>query len=120
MEIVRSAFGREARQWNAVPKKKYVRSGLDALVADFADHMRAEKQQPDRRSDIARIKEAQKSVKKALAILERVGPQALLVLPAIAPAIAPMLSARWLREQFPDDDYAPQPTTLPIMSTFPR
>jgi hypothetical protein len=80
MEIVRSAFGREARQWNAVPKKKYVRSGLDALVADFADHMRAEKQQPDRRSDIARIKEAQKSVKKALAILERVGPQALLVL----------------------------------------
>jgi hypothetical protein len=76
--------------------------------------MQKEKQQPDRRSDSDRLRDAQKLIMKATDAVERMGPQGFLALKAIGPVVAPMLSAQWLNHSFPDDDYAPQPSTLPV------
>jgi hypothetical protein len=96
-------------------EKERVRHSLDEIVTAFAEHMHRQKLQPARTSDRERIQNAQKLIKNVAEFLEGSGPHGLLVLPAIAPLVAPFLSAKWLSVTFPDDDFAPQPGTPPKM-----
>jgi hypothetical protein len=99
-------------------QKTYVRERLDELVTAFSNHMREKKRQPHPRTDRERVSDAQSLIRKGIAKLEKVGPQGLLALEAVASTVSPMLSARWLSERFPDDNYAPRPNTLPMEGRF--
>jgi hypothetical protein len=93
--------------------KKSVKDYLDELVTALAVWRKKELQQPDRRSDADRLGKAYTLIKKATVAVERLGPQGLLALQQIAPDVALMFSGQWLRDKFPNDDFAPQPSTLP-------
>ena len=108
-----------------------VKSRLDAIVIEFADWMTRERQEPVRRSDLELLKDVLDHVKAATAILgacvkptvpSRLGPSGRLAFKAIEEIVAPMLAAKWLSDEFPDDDYAPRRTPLPSegRQTYPR
>jgi hypothetical protein len=90
-----------------------VKARLDELVTEFADWIARERQQPDRRSDRNRLKEALAQIDRAAATIERLGPSGGFALKAIAPFAAPMLAAQWISDRFPHDNYVPHKSPLP-------
>ena len=90
-----------------------VKARLCELVTEFAGWIIRERQQPDRRSDRDRLKEALAQINRAAATIEQLGPSGRFALKAIAPFVAPMLAAQWISESFPDDNYAPRRSPVP-------
>jgi hypothetical protein len=87
---------------------------LDELVRAFGEWMTNERLQPDRKSDRERLKNALSNLEKAATQIDHLGPSGRRAIQAISDSVAPMLAAQWLNEQFPDDDYAPQRSRLPL------
>jgi len=94
-----------------------VRKGLDDLFDAFATWMRNERTLPDRGSDRERVKEALSHIQEAVTAISRLGPSGHLAFKAVSPFLAPMLTAQWMNESFPNDDWAPQKSSLPDEST---
>ena len=86
---------------------------LDEMVERLDAWMRYELKSPDLKSDREKVKDAVVHVNKAAAIVDRLGPSGRLALKAISPVLAPMLTAQWINESFPDDDYTPRKTSVP-------
>jgi hypothetical protein len=93
-----------------------VKERLDALVRDFGEKMTGETRQPARKSDRKRLENALSYVKKAAAQADKLGQSGRLAMRTISGSVAPMLSAKWLNEQFFDDDFVPQKSPLPSSS----
>lgn len=88
---------------------------LDELVAVFAGEIRRERREPALRADRQTLHKAQCAVEQALAVMKRpLGPAARRSLRAAGPRLGPVVSAGWLRERFPDDEYVPTRHALPI------
>jgi hypothetical protein len=99
-----------------------VKARLDAIVIEFADWMTRERQEPVRSSDLELLREVFEHVNAATAILDacvkpparsRLGPSGRLAFKTIEEILAPMLAAKWLSDEFSDDDYAPRRTPFP-------
>jgi len=88
---------------------------LDELVAVFAGEIRRERSEPALRADRQTLHKAQRAVEQALALIGGpLGPAARRSLRAAGLRLGPMVSAEWLRERFPDDEYVPLQHALPI------
>ena len=85
---------------------------LDDLVTAFIDLMSNERPRSFA-SDRKRLSDARSYIKKATAVISKLGPLGGTALTSISPFIAPMLAAHWMNERFPGDDYAPQKSWVP-------
>jgi len=108
-EICRTSHIQSLHQVNT--KKR-----LDELVKEFRKRMKANLQHPSRKSDRQRIKNAISFMEKAADRIDLLGPSGLRAIRTISDTVAPMLAAQWLNQKFPDDDYAPQRSALPVTS----
>jgi hypothetical protein len=90
------------------------REQLDNIVRQFADWMIKDRKQPDRNADRDRLETALSCIEKATDKLNKLGPSGRLAFKAISRTVAPMLSAKWINENFSDDDYAPRKSRLPV------
>jgi hypothetical protein len=86
---------------------------LDDFVDEFATWMRGERTLPDRKSDREQVTEILSDINAAAAQIDKLGPAGHLAFKAISPFVASMLSAQWMNESFPDDDYTPQRSSVP-------
>jgi hypothetical protein len=90
-----------------------LKNRLDGLVEAFADWMRNERRQAGRSLDRERLKNALTQMKEAASKVSKLGPSGRQALRITSRSFAPMLSAQWLNDKFPDDDYAPQKVAVP-------
>jgi hypothetical protein len=90
-----------------------LRMRLDEMVDRLVMWMRYERKSPDRKSDREKVKDVLSHVNQAADIVNRLGPSGHLALKAISPLLASMLTAQWMNESFPDDDYTPQRSSVP-------
>jgi hypothetical protein len=99
-----------------------VKARLDAIVIEFADWMTRERREPGRSSDLELLQEVFEHVSAAAAILNacvepsvpsRLGPSGRLAFKAIEEIVAPMLAAKWMSDEFLNDDFAPRRTPFP-------
>jgi hypothetical protein len=108
-----------AADWEAlcesIPSKyrQVLRMRLDEMVDRLDEWIRHELKSPDRKSDRGKVKDLISYINQAAAILDQLGPSGHLALKAISPVLAPMLTAQWINESFPDDEYTPQKTSVP-------
>jgi hypothetical protein len=93
-----------------------LRAQLDELVKAFAIWMGNERGQADRPSDRDQLEEVISQIKKAAFGISKLGPSGRRALRIAARSVAPMLSARWINDRFPDDDFAPQQVAVPKQS----
>jgi hypothetical protein len=90
-----------------------LREFLLNFVEAFADLIGSRKLSPDRRADRDALQDVLRSIRAAQKkIPKKIGPGGRRGLRALGRSIGPALSARWLREQFPGDSFAPQPQVL--------
>jgi len=85
---------------------------LDGLVKAFIDLMCNERPRSFA-SDRKRLSDARSYIKKATAVISKLGPPGGTALTSISPFIAPMLAAHWMNERFSADAYAPQKSWVP-------
>jgi len=97
----------------AASHRQALKARLDELVTWLVEQITESTLQPDRRSDRDRIMAALNNIVKARKSLKRLGPSGDLALRSIASSLAPMLSAQWISERFPNDAYAPEKTSPP-------
>jgi hypothetical protein len=81
---------------------------LDDIVSEFANWMEGERQQPNRSSDRKHLKQALTHFEKARTEIDKLGPSGSRAMREVSRSVALMLSAEWIRENFPGDIYAPQ------------
>jgi len=83
------------------------------FVEAFADLIQSRRLSPDLPTDGEALKKALDAIRAAQKDTpKKIGPGARRGLRAMGRSIGPALSARWLREQFPGDCFAPQPHVL--------
>ena len=90
-----------------------LRLRLDTLIKIFATSIENAAQQPSLKRDANGIKRALSYIQKARTEFGTCGPAAQVALGAMAPSIGPMVSARWLRQHFPDNLLVPKPKDPP-------
>jgi hypothetical protein len=81
--------------------RPFLRERLDALVTEFAQLMREEKRQPDRRQDRERILSVRRHLKEVESDIQNLGPAGRYAHILITPYIARMLSWTWLAKKVP-------------------
>jgi len=90
-----------------------LREFLCNFVEAFADEIQSRRLSPDLRTDREALKKALGAIRAAQkSTAKKVGPGARRGLRAMGRSIGAALSARWLREQFPGDSFAPEPQLL--------
>jgi hypothetical protein len=90
-----------------------LREFLFNFVEAFANLIRSRPLSPDLPTDRDALQKALRSIRAAQKNTpKRIGSGARRGLRALGRSIGPALSARWLREQFPGDSFAPQPQVL--------
>ena len=88
---------------------------LTELITVFADEVIRDRRQPDFRADRDRLKKALSAVKQAhKALAQPFRPAVRRSLDAFGSGLGPVVSAKWLRDRFPDDELTPKPQALPI------
>jgi hypothetical protein len=75
--------------------------------------MSSERRQVSRSLDRERLKKALTQIKEIVFKVSKLGPSGRQALKVTSRSFAPMLSAQWLNDKFPDDDYAPQRVAVP-------
>jgi hypothetical protein len=86
---------------------------LDELVKVFASWMGEERGHPDRSSDEDFLKDALSQIEAAKSAASRLGPSGGQALRITSRLFGYMITAQWLNDKFPDDDYAPRRIAAP-------
>jgi hypothetical protein len=93
---------------------------LDELVKAFAGWMGKDRGQPDRRFDEDLLNNALSQIKTAKSAASKLGPSGRQALRITSRLFGPMISAQWLNDKFPDDDYAPRKVAVPHQAESTR
>jgi hypothetical protein len=92
-------------------ERKILRQMIDGATAAVAESATQEKSlplQPRRRYDRTHLKSAIKALEKVGTQLDSLGPSAQHALSACELFLSPLVSTRWLQQQFPNDSLAPK------------
>jgi hypothetical protein len=124
-EDFRSPKRIEDEDWETICKTTGIPSGdrerlrmrVNELVDALKKWMSNDRTLPDRKSDREQIKEIFSHINAAAARTDKLGPAGHLAFKAISPFLASMLAAQWMNESFPDDDYTPQRSSVPEISS---
>jgi hypothetical protein len=89
-------------------KRQLLRQMIDGATAAVAESATKEKSLPHRRDDRNHIKSAIRALEKVGRQLDSLGPSAQHALSACELFLSPLVSTRWLQQQFPNDSLAPK------------
>jgi hypothetical protein len=109
--ISNSAFDEICESFKISPKKNRdaLRAVIDGATAGAAEFMKEQSSQPPRRDDRKLVDDAISALNKAQQLLERLGPHGEIALSIECERIlSPLVSTRWLCQQFPADSLAPR------------
>jgi len=92
------------------PKKNrdFLRAAVDGATAGAAEFLTQQRSQPHRRDDRELVASAISALKKVGRPLNRLGPEGKEALREFENFLSPLVSARWLHQQFPNDSLAPK------------
>jgi len=92
------------------PKKNrdFLRAAVDGATAGAAEFLTQQRSQPHRRDDRELVASAIAALKKVGRPLDRLGPEGKKALREFENFLSPLVSARWLHQQFPNDSLAPK------------
>ena len=92
------------------PKKNrdLLRAVIDGATAGAAELLTQQRSQPHRRDDRKLVADSVSALTKVRQRLDRLGPEGKEALREIEDLLSPLVSARWLHQQFPNDSLAPK------------
>jgi hypothetical protein len=88
-------------------QRKFFKSEIQKIVLGIAQLMIEDQRTPSRNADFERLKSINSQLKAIIQDVSKMGPKGVFALRSISGFIGPMLSARWINHQFPEDDWAP-------------
>jgi hypothetical protein len=108
--ISNSAFDEICETFKISPKKSRdaLRAVIDGATDGAAEFMKEQRSQPHRRDDRKLIADSVSALRKVQQCLDRLGPEGKGALREIDDFLSPLVSARWLHQQFPNDSLAPK------------
>jgi hypothetical protein len=93
---------------------------LDELVKIFAAWMGKDRGQPGRSLDEDLLNDALSQINRAKSAASKLGPSGQQALKITSRLLGPMISAQWLNDKFPDDNYAPRKVVIPHQAKSTR
>jgi hypothetical protein len=102
------------------PARSDLKECLASLVQEFDRWMKEDRLKPHRSSDRDHLNDALSRIGEIINDISNVGPLGRLAMEDVSAAVAPMLSARWMNAKFPDDDYAPRKSPVPLAASGER
>jgi hypothetical protein len=96
-----------------IKHRQLLKMRLDEMVDGLVAWMRRERKSPDRKSDRVWVKDVLSHIQRAMATINRLGPSGHVAFKKVSPFLAPMLSAQWMNESFPNDEWAPHRSSVP-------
>ena len=107
--VSNSDFDEICESFKISPKnnRRFLRAVVDGATAGVAEFMTQQKLQPHRRDDRKLVAHSVSALRKVRQCLDRLGPEGKGALREIDYFLSPLVSARWLHQQFPNDSLAP-------------
>ena len=96
--------------------KAELRKELDLIIDDIASEIAGKRKGRNRKEDRLQMKFMAKRIKEVRLNIDKTGPAGRLALKATSGYVGPMVSAGWLRDQFPDDSFVPSRSSVPCES----
>jgi hypothetical protein len=108
--VSNSDFDEICESFKISPKKnrRFLRAVVDGATAGVAEFVTQQKLQPHRRDDRKLVADSVLALRKVRQCLDRLGPEGKEALREIDDFLSPLVSARWLHQQFPNDSLAPK------------
>jgi hypothetical protein len=105
-----SDFDEICESFKISPKKNrnILRAAVDGATAGIAEFQTQQRSQPHRRDDRELVASAISALKKVRRPLDRLGPKGKDALREFEDFLSPLVSARWLHQQFPNDSFTPK------------
>src|SRR5262249_34154445 len=93
-------------------QRAFFKSRLNEIVQRIANWMTDDRSTSSRSADLDRLKAIDFQIKDVRQKIDRMGPKGTLALRTVSDFIAPMLSAAWISDHFPEDDRAPRRSNI--------
>jgi hypothetical protein len=85
----------------------FFKSEIEKIVRGIATWIVEDRSTPSRNADLDRLNSMNSQLKDVVQRIGKMGPKGALALRAITDFVAPLVSARWVSNKFPGDDWAP-------------
>ena len=108
--VSNSDFDEICESFKISPKnnRRFLRAVVDGATAGVAEIVTRQKLQPHRRDDRKLVADSVSALREVRQCLDRLGPEGKGALREIDYFLSPLVSARWLHQQFPNDSLAPK------------
>ena len=103
-----SDFDEICESFKISPKKNrdFLRAVVDGATAGAAEFLMQQRSRPHRRTDHKLVKDTASALEEVRQWLDRLGPEGKEALREFEHFLSPLVSARWLHQQFPNDNLA--------------